>query len=65
MSSWNEVVSFVKNVVHCHECKHYKWWLDDGKQTDRGYCEKFRDEDEYDHWWDIEPDGFCAWGEKR
>lgn len=39
-------------VVRCRDCKHYEW----REHLGRSYCHG-----EYP----TEPDGFCAWGERR
>lgn len=43
-------------VVRCRDCKHYHDSING--------CDEFGDEwsDEYAN---VEPDGFCAWGERR
>ena len=43
-------------IVRCRNCEH---GLFDGKVCDR----LSPDFDEY--WFSVEPDGFCAWGERR
>lgn len=44
------------DIVRCKDCKHYRERMNG--------CVKFGDEprDEYAN---VEPDGFCAWGERR
>ena len=45
-----------EEIVRCRDCEHGLWG---GKMCDRldpGY-------DEY--WFDITPDGYCAWAERR
>lgn len=37
-------------IVHCRDCTYS---IDGGKRCDNAYL------------LDVEPDGFCAWGEKR
>ena len=44
-----------ERIVRCRDCEHGLW---NGKVCDRldpGF-------DEY--WFDVQPDGFCAWGER-
>ena len=41
-------------VVRCRDCKYEQ----------HGYCSR-PDEWFDDVWFAIEPDGFCAWGERR
>ena len=45
-----------ERVVRCMDCKHY--------HAEINGCDEFGDiwHDEYAN---VEPDGFCAWGERR
>lgn len=46
-------------VVRCRDCKHYKYWeFRDGRTAHD--CARGGD-----YLFDTEPDGFCAWGERR
>ena len=51
------------NVVRCRDCEHYDserygcWWV--------AHAERQSDYSWADEPSDVEPDGFCAWGERR
>ena len=50
-----------ERVVRCRDCVYYKHKAIGN--PNKGY---FREWDYCDHWAeDVEPDGFCAWGEPR
>lgn len=60
----NDVES-MKEIVRCRDCKHYRF-------VDRSYV--FHDERHNDSFclrfvggklMEVEPDGFCAWGERN
>lgn len=44
-----------EEVVRCRDCKHFM----------SGDLCKLQDEWNEFHWLQVEPDGFCAWGERR
>lgn len=46
-------------VVRCKDCEHY-----DPHPTDGGVC-FLPDGDGGFAYWEVEPDGFCKWGERR
>lgn len=48
-----------EEIVRCRDCKHY-----DPHPTDGGVC-FLPDGDGGFAYWEVEPDGFCKWGEKR
>ena len=58
VASWigNDVDS-MKRVVRCRDCKHYDEEWPSKRNPERHWCEMF--------WHYLEPDGFCAWGERR
>lgn len=43
-------------LVRCRDCKHF---MDKTNECN------LQDEWNEMHWLDVEPDGFCAWGERR
>lgn len=46
-------------IVRCRDCKHYEYWeFRDGRTAYD--CARGGD-----YLFDTEPDGFCAWGERR
>lgn len=46
-------------VVRCRDCKHYEYWeFRDGRTAHD--CARGGD-----YLFDVEPDGFCAWGIKK
>lgn len=47
---WSEKLTV---IVHCRDCKHY---IDDEMEY-CCYCNKWCEQ--------VEPDGFCAWGERK
>lgn len=60
-------------IVRCKDCKHfapagYKWdkYADNNAKHDScielSYCDY---EYDYIHWFQVEPDNFCAWGERK
>ena len=46
----------VEPLVHCKDCKHYRDRING--------CAEFGDESRGE-FANVEPDGFCAWGERR
>ena len=42
-------------IVRCRDCRHFM----------NGDSCKLQDEWNEFHWLQVEPDGFCAWGERR
>ena len=46
-------------VVRCRDCKHYVH----SELLGGDACDLQDDFNEY-HWLNVEPDGFCAWGER-
>lgn len=48
-----------EEIVHCHDCKHY-----DPHSTDGGVCFLPDGDGDFARW-EVEPDGFCAWGERN
>lgn len=48
-----------EKIVRCKDCKHYEYWeFRDGRTAYD--CARGGD-----YLFDTEPDGFCAWGERR
>ena len=45
----------IQEVVRCRDCK---WGIDGGKYCAEGASDSW-------DWRNVEPDGFCAWGERR
>ena len=45
-----------EEIVRCMDCKHYRERING--------CVEFGDESR-DEYANVEPDGFCAWGEKK
>lgn len=43
-----------QEIVRCRDCKHYRAWIKGAKPECWANGEPF----------DVEPDGFCAWGTK-
>ena len=55
--SCKEVSKFIGSIVRCRDCKwldHHHLYLCMLPDGDGGYA-----------CWEVEPDGFCAWGERR
>lgn len=51
---WNTVLDQNQPIVRCKDCKHFKYFACEKNACT--YCgELLR----------VEPDGFCAWGERR
>lgn len=48
-----------EQIVRCRDCKHY-----DPHPTDDGVC-FLPDGDGGFAYWEVEPDGFCAWSKRR
>lgn len=46
-------------IVRCRDCKHY-----DPHPTDGGVCFLPDGDGDFARW-EVEPDGFCNWGERR
>ena len=46
-------------VVRCRDCKHY-----DPHPTDGGVCFLPDGDGDFARW-EVEPDGYCAWAERR
>ena len=44
-----------ETVVRCRDCKHFNGWA--CEQSECSYCGELTHR--------VEPDGFCAWGERR
>ena len=44
-----------EEIVRCRDCKHL---------MSNNRCNLQDDYNEF-HWLDVEPNGFCAWGERR
>lgn len=44
-----------EEIVRCRDCKHFM----------NGDLCKLQDEWNEFHWLEVEPDGFCKWGERR
>ena len=57
-----EVALAMEEIVRCRDCKHYYEAEDYHPQGiyDRRCCKYF---DTYDD--EVEPDGFCSWGERK
>ena len=51
---------FDDRLVRCRDCKHYVH----SELLGGDACDLQDDVNEY-HWLNVEPDGFCAWGERR
>lgn len=60
---WETVTLFghhlVGEIVRCRDCEHY-----DPHPTDGGVC-FLPDGDGGFAYWEVEPDGYCKWGERR
>lgn len=48
-----------EEIVRCRDCKHY-----DPHPTDSGVCFLPDGDGDFARW-EVEPDGFCKWGERR
>jgi len=48
-----------EEIVRCRECMHY-----DPHCTDDGVCFLPDGDGDFARW-EVKPDGFCAWGERR
>lgn len=48
-----------EEIVRCRDCKHY-----DPHPTDGGVCFLPDGDGDFAHW-EVEPNGFCAWAERR
>lgn len=46
-----------ERIVRCRDCKRSEEW------QGRTFCHKFSMSSSAG--WPVEPDGFCAWGERR
>ena len=53
-----------EEVVRCRDCKHAVEHCDTEKLDCKHFSQWDYYEDEPGHW-PVEPDGFCAWGERR
>jgi hypothetical protein len=49
----NDVFTVKENIVRCRDCKHYT----DDEMEYYHYCGSWCEQ--------VDPDGFCAWGEKK
>ena len=49
-----------EEIVRCRDCKYYIH----SELLGGDACDLQDDFNEY-HWLKVEPDGFCAWGERR
>lgn len=47
-----------EEIVRCRDCKHY-----DPHPTDSGVCFLPDGDGDFARW-EVEPDGFCKWGER-
>lgn len=58
-SSWGETYKWAAEyrepIVRCRDCK---FGVDGGKYCAEGCADSW-------DWRNVEPDGFCAWGERR
>lgn len=50
-----EYIDLSQEIVRCRDCKHFM----------RGNLCSLQDEWNEFHWFDVEPDGFCKWGERK
>ena len=48
-----------EEIVRCCDCEHY-----DPHPTDGGVCFLPDGDGDFARW-EVEPDGFCAWGERK
>ena len=55
METLYEQVPVREEIVRCRDCKHL---------MSNNRCNLQDDYNEF-HWLDVEPDGFCAWGERK
>lgn len=53
------VPSVLWEIVRCRDCEHY-----DPYCTDDGVCFLPDGDGDFARW-EVKPDGFCAWGERR
>ena len=53
-----------ERIVRCRDCKHAVEHCDTEKLDCTHFSQWDYYEDEPGHW-PVEPDGFCAWGERR
>lgn len=57
-----------ERVVRCRDCKHGDPFCDSSSYAGMIDCMHFSQWDYYNDKpgiWPVEPDGFCAWGERR
>ena len=45
-------------IVRCRDCNHYDHWDASGPYKEKHVCG-------YWDYYEINPDGFCAWGERK
>lgn len=50
-----DYIDYSQEVVRCRDCK---WGIDGGRYCAEGASDSW-------DWSNVEPDGFCAWGERR
>lgn len=55
---WNWQYPLLPKIVRCKDCDYYDHWDACGRYREKHVCM---------HWdcLEIEPDGFCAWGERK
>lgn len=57
--SYYQQFSKCEEIVRCRDCKHY-----DPHLTEGGVCFLPDGDGDFARW-EVEPDGYCAWGERR
>lgn len=70
LSQW-EMVAHSNEIIRCKDCKHfapagYEWDEYEDNTAEHDSCIKFSDYDYewfYMHWFKVEPNNFCCWGE--
>lgn len=54
---WYPKPNYNERIVRCRDCEYAKWKAKDCDGADIYRCRKFK--------FDVSPDGFCAWGERK
>ena len=49
---------YCEEIVRCRDCSFYDYWDASGPYREKHVCG-------YWNYLEIEPNGFCAWGERR
>lgn len=53
-----EITLARKEIVRCRDCDYYDHWDASGPYREKHVCG-------YWDYYEINPDGFCAWGERK